>query len=235
MPQPALQQAPQQAQADRAPPTNVQASDRLRADILSGAIPFGTRLTIAALAERYAVSHMPIREALRHLQGEGLLTITPNRGARVRNVDIAFVRNMFDLRVAIEAMPARRAAERIDAAGLAALEAAQERLERCAARSDVAGVLAANRAFHQVVYDAADNPEALEIANRHWGLVSALWSIHGYEGARFAGVISDHRQIVAALAAHDGEAANALALAHATKAKQDLIRKMGGQAAGARQ
>ena len=235
MPQPALQQAPQHAQADRAPPTNVQASDRLRADILSGAIPFGTRLTIAALAERYAVSHMPIREALRHLQGEGLLTITPNRGARVRNVDIAFVRNMFDLRVAIEAMLTRRAAERIDAAGLAALEAAQERLERCAARSDVAGVLAANRAFHQVVYDAADNPEALEIANRHWGLVSALWSIHGYEGARFAGVISDHRQIVAALAAHDGEAANALALAHATKAKQDLIRKMGGQAAGARQ
>ncbi|MBL8834692.1 MAG: GntR family transcriptional regulator [Alphaproteobacteria bacterium] len=220
--------APHSAAPERTAPTNVQASDRLRADILSGAIPFGTRLTIAALAKRYAVSHMPIREALRHLQGEGLLTITPNRGARVRNVDIAFVRNMFDLRVAIEAMLTRRAAERIDAAGLARLESEQLRLERCAARGDVAGVLAANRAFHQVVYDASDNPEALEIANRHWGLVSALWAIHRYDAERFGGVISDHRQIMAALAAHDGEAANALALAHSTKAKQDLIRKMSG-------
>ena len=76
-------------------------------------MPFGSRLTLEQLASRYSAGHMPIREALRQLQGEGLVVLTPNRGARVRAVDIEFVRNIFDLRMAIAPMLARRAAERI--------------------------------------------------------------------------------------------------------------------------
>jgi DNA-binding GntR family transcriptional regulator len=169
---------------------------------------------------------MPIREALRSLHGEGLVVIEPNRGARVRSVDVDFVRNMFDLRAAIESMLTRRAAERITATDLARLETIEAGLERCAARRDVAGVLAANRDFHSLLYAAAANPEAVEIANRHWGLVAALWGVHGYDATRFPGVISDHRQIIAAMAARDAESAHAIAAAHAAKAKQDLIRKM---------
>ena len=207
-------------------PTNLRASDRLRADILAGAFGFGARLKIEDLARRYATSHMPIREALRSLHGEGLVVIEPNRGARVRGVDLDFVRNMFDLRAAIEAMLTRRAAERMGPAGLVRLEEIEAGLEDCAARGDVAGVLAANREFHSLIYAAAGNPEAVEIASRHWGLVAALWGVHGYDAARLPGVISDHRQILAAIAARDAESAHAIAAAHAAKAKQDLLRKM---------
>jgi DNA-binding GntR family transcriptional regulator len=112
-------------------PTNLRASDRLRADILAGAFGFGARLKIEDLARRYATSHMPIREALRSLHGEGLIVIEPNRGARVRSIDVDFVRNMFDLRVAIEAMMTRRAAERATSDDLAQLAAIESRLERC--------------------------------------------------------------------------------------------------------
>jgi DNA-binding GntR family transcriptional regulator len=213
-------------------PTNVRASDRLRADILAGAFGFGTRLKIEELARRYETSHMPIREALRSLHGEGLVVIEPNRGAKVRSVDIGFVRNMFDLRSAIEAMLTRRAAERISAGELAQLETIEAGLEDCAARGDVAGVLAANRDFHSLLYGASAHREAVEIASRHWALVAALWSMHGYDATRFPGVISDHRQILAAIAARDAESAYAIAAAHAAKAKHDLIRKM--TAAGAR-
>src|SRR5947207_12786453 len=84
--------------------------DRVRDDIVAGALPFGSRLTLDLLAARYSVGHMPVREALRQLEGEGLVVLTPNRGARVRAVDIGFVRNSFDLRIPFEGLIARRAA-----------------------------------------------------------------------------------------------------------------------------
>ena len=84
----------------------------LRRDIVAGELPFGSRLRINELATRYGVSHMPIREALRELHGEGLVIIEKNRGARVREFHQGLVEDLFDIRSAIETMLARRAAER---------------------------------------------------------------------------------------------------------------------------
>ncbi len=117
---------------------------------------------------------MPVREALRQLQGEGLVVLTTNRGARVRAVDIDFVRNI----------------------------------------------------FHAVINDAAQNPEAAAVLDRHRRLIAALRNLHGYGDDRPPGVISDHRHITSALAAHDADVAASLAMAHAAKAKQELIARM---------
>ena len=200
--------------------------DRIRDDIVSGALPFGSRLTLHGLATRYATGHMPVREALRQLQGEGLVVQTPNCGARVRAVDVDFVRNIFDLRIVIESMLARRAAERMKAKDLAALDAVQRNLETCIGVRDFAGALAANRAFHRIVNEVAGNPEASALLDRHWGLIAALWNVYGYGEERGAGVISDHRQMMDAFAAHDADVAACLAMAHAAKAKQELIARM---------
>ncbi len=198
---------------------------QLRKDILAGLFAFGGRLKIDDLAARYETSHMPIREALRQLQGEGLVTVEPNRGARVRNVDIEFIRDIFDLRVALEGMLARRAAERIDQAQLARLAAIEEKLEASAARKDFTAVLAANQAFHAVINEAAGNVEAIRVLELHWNLIIALWGRHGYGTDRAAGVISDHRQLLVALRARDAEGAVMLASAHAVKAKQEMLRR----------
>ncbi len=200
--------------------------DRIRDDIVAGALSFGSRLTLDLLAARYAVGHMPVREALRQLQGEGLVVLTPNRGARVRAVDVEFVRNVFDLRITIEAMLARRAAERIEAGQITRLEAIESELEAAAARRDYAGLLALNRRFHSAINEAAHNDEAEAVLDRHRRLIAALWTLYGYGEDRAAGVISDHRYIIAALASHDGDAAASLAMAHAAKAKQALIARM---------
>src|SRR3954462_13317278 len=85
---------------------------RIRDDVVAGNLGFGERLTIDALAIRYDVSHMPVREALRELQGEGLVVVEPNRGARVRNIDANFIDNLFEIRTALEVMMVRRAARR---------------------------------------------------------------------------------------------------------------------------
>src|SRR5437764_1195259 len=92
--------------------TNLNVGLRIRDDIVAGTLPLGSRITIDALALRYGVSHMPVREALRDLQGEGLVVIEPNRGARVRAIDARFVENIFEIRTALEVMMVRRAARR---------------------------------------------------------------------------------------------------------------------------
>ena len=200
--------------------------ERLRHDILSGVFPFGGRLKIDELAARYTTSHMPIREALRRLQGEGLVNVEPNRGARVRAVDVEFVRDLFDLRIALEAMLARRAAERISSLQLDEIRRIESELEKSAARADFAAVLSANQAFHAVINNAAGNIEAIRILDRHWNIIVALWGRHGYGEERVAGVISDHRQIIVALSQRDAEGAAILQTAHAAKAKQEMLGKI---------
>jgi len=205
---------------------SVEICDRIREDIVSGALPFGSRLTLHRLATRYLAGHMPVREALRQLQGEGLVVQTPNCGARVRAVDVDFVRNIFDLRIAIESMLARRAAERIKPKHVAALQTVEADLEACIAARDFAGALTSNRAFHLIINEAAGNPEASALLDRHWRLIAALWNVYGYGEERAAGVISYHQQLIKAFATHDTDVAACLAMAHAAKAKQELIARM---------
>lgn len=200
--------------------------DRVRDDIVAGTLPLGSRLTLDLLARRYSVGHMPVREALRQLEGEGLVVLAPNRCARVRAVDVDFARNIFDLRIAIEAMLARHAAERIEAGHIARLKSIQSRYEAQARKREFDSLLSINRQFHDVIDEAAGNPEAAKVLERHWRVIAALWNLYGYGEKRVAGVISDHRQIIEALAAHDAEVAACLAMAHAAKAKQALIGRM---------
>jgi DNA-binding GntR family transcriptional regulator len=205
---------------------SIEICDRIRNDILAGTLPFGSRLTLNRLAARYATGEMPVREALRQLQGEGLVVQQPNCGARVRAVDVDFVRNIFDLRIAIESMLARRAAERITPDDVAALASVQRNFEACIVVQDFAGALAANRMFHRTINEAAANPEASSLLDRHWNLIAALWNLYGYGEERAAGVISDHHQLIRAFETRDADVAACLAMAHAAKAKQELIARM---------
>ncbi len=199
---------------------------RIRDDIVGGALGFGERLTIDALAGRYGVSHMPVREALRELQGEGLVQIEPNRGARVRSIDSGFVENLFEIRTALEVMMARRAASRCTQTDIAQLHAIEERLEQHIASGDHASVLAENHRLHQVINGCAANVDALPIIDKHWTLLAALWRHYGYGQDRFTGVANDHRHLIGALALHDQEAAAMIMGAHATKAKLALLARI---------
>ena len=211
--------------------SNLDIAMRIRDDIVAGTLQFGERITIDALATRYGVSHMPVREALRELQGEGLVVIEPNRGARVRTIDTNFVENLFEIRTALEVMMVRRAAQRCTPAQVAELQAIEQRLERHIARTDHAAVVAENRCFHQTINRIADNVDALPIVDKHWMLLAALWRHFGYGEARFAGVVNDHRHLISALSLHNQEAAALIMGAHATKAKLELQARVAAQSA----
>lgn len=203
---------------------------RIRDDIVSGALRFGERITMDALASRYGVSHMPVREALRELQGEGLVQIEPNRGARVRSIDSGFVENLFEIRTALEVMMVRRAAARCTPSDVAELQAIEDTLEQRIVAGDHALLVAENRRFHQAINRCAANADALPLIDKHWTLLAALWRHYGYGQDRFTGVANDHQNLIQALAAHDQEAAAMIMGAHATKAKLALLARIRAQA-----
>lgn len=204
---------------------NSDVQGRLRKDIVSGQLGFGDRLRIDELATRYGVSHMPVREALRVLHGEGLIVVEHNRGARVRPIQPGFIEDHFEILSAVETMLARRAAERRTEAHLAELHETEARLEAVVASGALAEVTAANRAFHAVVNSAAGNPGAMSLADGHWLLVAALWQKCG-GGESLRGVIDDHRHLILAIERRDANAAATLMGAHLEKAKQDLLARM---------
>nr|WP_276322089.1 GntR family transcriptional regulator [Paenibacillus thalictri] len=204
--------------------------DRLRSDILKGLFEPGTRLRIVDLSNRYGVSQMPIREALQQLQGEGLVTLLPQKGASVRKVDDRFVSNMYDVRAAIEAMLVRKAVEVLTGPVMDKIEHLQLEYERCASSGDMEEALAYNLQFHKAINELPQNPEAVEIINRHWGLIVSLRNTFGFSEKRIEDIIEDHRLLVNALKNRDGNAASVIADQHVQKAKADLLTNMKSKA-----
>ena len=201
-------------------------SEQIRKDIATGRLALGERITIDDLANRYGASHMPVREALRRLMGEGLVAMEPGRGTRIREVDRAFVANLFETRNALEGVLARAAARYCTHDDVAELTAIEDNRKHLVDESDFSGALLLNRRFHSLIHKIGRNPQATEIIDRTWVLIVALWHQYGYGPDRFAGVASDHHNMIRAFKAKDSDAADILTSAHVLKAKFDLLEQM---------
>jgi DNA-binding GntR family transcriptional regulator len=199
--------------------------EAMRRDLVSGALGAG-RLTIDSLAGRYGVSHMPVREALRELAGEGLVALEPNRGARALSIDPGFVRQLFDTRIALEVTLAREAARRMTPEAMSEIRDVEERRLAHVAAGDYDGAVRGNAELHGLIYAASGNAYATALVDRHWRFIAALWARHGHAPERFDGVGNDHRHILLALERQDGEAAGTLMAAHVLKARQELTALM---------
>lgn len=200
--------------------------DQIRDEIVSGALAFGARLRIDELAGRYGASHMPIREALRSLAGEGLVVAEANKGARVVTVDRRHVGHLFSVRIALELTLAREAALARTERDLAEIEALERERLALVDEGRFRDAVQTNQRFHRRIYEIPGNDEALSVLDRHWLLLASLWSRFGYRPERLGGVASDHDHIIRALRDRDAEASGALTAAHVTKTRQDLIAQM---------
>jgi DNA-binding GntR family transcriptional regulator len=130
----------------------------LRAAILGGAIPAGEPLRQDAIAERFGVSHIPVREALRQLAAQGLVTIRPNRGATVSGLSPNEAKELLEIRCVLETQAVRWALPRADAGIFTRAEAALAESERT---DDVARWMALNWRFHSTLYERAERPRLL--------------------------------------------------------------------------
>jgi DNA-binding GntR family transcriptional regulator len=201
-------------------------AELMRDDIAAGRLALGERITIDEMSNRYGASHMPVREALRRLLGEGLLEKQRGQGTRIRRVDLAFVHNLFETRNAIEVVLARAAARYCTAEDVAALTELEEIRIAHIASGEFAAALKLNHQFHQTINAIGRNPQANTILEQTWVLVAALWHQYEYGPERFAGVASDHKNLIRALRTNDSEGAAVIAGAHGVKAKYDLLARI---------
>jgi DNA-binding GntR family transcriptional regulator len=195
----------------------------LRAEILAGAVLPGTRLTAESVASRYAVSPMPVREALRVLEAEGLVEMLPRRGARVVATDTDFIRNVYDVREALEGMLAERCAERARPAEAAAIRELVARHGAAVAEGSIEEVVALDRSLHLEIARIAANPQAQRAITIGRGLLEALRRGVGYAAPRLARIVQEHHALAAAISAGDARTAGLVARLHAIGAREDLL------------
>lgn len=137
--------------------------DQLRQEILDGVHPAGMALRQDFLAEHYAVSRIPVREALFQLEAEGLVHIEPHKGAVVTEISNREVRDVFELRALLEPRLLHSAVAAMTDADFERLEAMESEFERAMKAGDVArwGVL--NAEFHLALYRPAELPRTNQI------------------------------------------------------------------------
>ena len=147
--------------------------ERLREDILAGRVAPGQRLVECDLTARFAVSRGPVREALRRLAADGLIDHWPNRGALVRRLSAREIGEFFQIRVELESLAARLAAESDDTAARARFAAAIEPILADEPRR-LPDYLCENAAFHEALMALAGNRQLSELALRlHLPLIMA--------------------------------------------------------------
>ena len=182
--------------------------DGLRSEILSGALQPGSELHQASIAERFGASRIPVRDALASLAGERLVTVRPNRGARVVSLSPREIGEVFELRIMLECNCVRTAAA---VASAEQVDEVQYQLRRSSLEADRAGWSNGDRAFHEALYQPSQKPRHNELI----GELRNLCRVHakGYDDLKVQTPrwLEDHQAIAAEFAAgHAGACEKAL-------------------------
>jgi len=208
-------------------PTYLRVKRAIIGDLVSGHFAPGTHLTIDALTSRYKVSHMPIREALRQLEGEGILISIVHRGFRVEALTEPYIRNIYDIRVGIESMLAHRAVEKATNEDISTLRRLHEELNDLIRSGRAMVASRENIAFHNRIYGIARNPEAELILEGRTRVVRTVAdSLGGYTPDVYETVISEHEKMILAFENRDPEAAGQAVFDHVSAARDRLLARM---------
>lgn len=208
-------------------PTYLRVKRAIIGDLVSGQFAPGMHLTIEALTSRYGVSHMPIREALRQLEGEGILISIVHRGFRIEAITEPYIRNIYDIRVGIESMLAHRAVEKATDEDIWTLRRLHEELNILIRSGKAMVASKENIAFHDRIYGIAKNPEAELILKGRTRVVRTVAdSLGGYTPDTCETVITEHENIILAFENRDPKAAGQAVFDHVSAARDRLLVRM---------
>ena len=189
-----------------------QVTEMLRADIVARHFRPGERLTETRLAEHYGVSRVPVREALRLLEGEGLVTTTGPRVRTVTTMSAQDAADLFTVRATVESLTATRAATQATPAQLRAIRALLTTGQEALRRGDFDALPGLNTDLHRAIAEASGSPLLLGLFNQISQRVSLLY--RAVVDTRAASSWQEHAEIVAAIADRDADRARDLMLEH---------------------
>jgi len=188
----------------------VRISRTLADRIIAGDIEPGTRLRQDHIAEEFGASHVPVREAFRRLEAQGLAVSEPRRGVRVAAFDLSEVKEVAEMRAALEGLALRHAAPNLTTA---ILSAAEEATRAGDASRDVRSWEEANRSFHRLIIEPCGMPRLLAaIDDLH--AASARFLFAAWRSDWEARTDHDHRAILAALRKGEIDAACTILARH---------------------
>jgi DNA-binding GntR family transcriptional regulator len=198
----------------------------MRNDILMGVLEPGSPLRAQALAERYQVSSVPVREALQQLHGEGVVVIERNKGARVRKLDLETIGRICDVMEAMESYFSRRFAEIASPFQIETANHIEDQHEAAVLANDIATISSGNKAFHAYISRACNNPVAETVWDRHRIMLGPLRRIVGFGEMRRNALSGEHREIIAAASRGDRDRAGRVAELHARSSRDDLLERL---------
>ncbi len=197
---------------------------QLRDQILWGAITPGDPLTVRGLAERLAVSPMPVRDALRQLAAEELVEITPRSSTRVAHISLRTIQELFLLRRCLEPLAARLAVPNLTVFDIRRLRGFQEKLENAASADNPEAWHRWNQEFHLFVFRKSENTQLERIAQNLWDRNFLHFSGRAVTQAGFRERrAEEHREILHAFEARDAEVADSAWRLHMERSEVETV------------
>lgn len=199
----------------------------LRDAIVGGQLVAGARLREVALARHFGVSSTPVREAFRRLEREGLILVSPHRGATVVSVTLHELTDLYEIHELLECRAVRRAAE-APPHDLAPLEATLAQAEAILNAPDEVEFNRLDLAFHRALNELGGNAPLAELIEQvHRRIQSARVRYAGYLPGRPAHSHAQHKELLAAVRARKPDKAEALARAHIRSVRDAVVLILG--------
>ena len=188
--------------------------DRLRTMIVEGVLTAGEKVPERALCEKLGVSRTPMREALKVLAADGLLTLEPNRGARVRAITLDDLEEVFPLMGALEALAGELACANITVAQMTELRKTHELMLECFHASDLSGYFRHNQRIHEIIMQAAGNATLSSMVQSLAVRVRRARYLANMSSERWHQAVAEHEEIIMALDVRDGQRLGAILKRH---------------------
>ena len=197
----------------------------VRTAIVNGQIRPGTRIMEPELAERFGISRTPVREAIRQLESEGLLSVVPRKGAIVASISPQDISNFYELKMILEGHAARLAAKILTENDLAKMETVNRQIETASVRKkDPGHVLDLHDEFHEIFLRACGNDKLHAIVQNLVMQFQQFRIILAMPG-RIQGSIRQHEEIIEAFRRKDAARAEELVRKNALYGKKLLLRE----------
>lgn len=197
--------------------------EELKRQILIGEIAPGTRMMEVELADDMGVSRTPVREAIRKLEKEGLVSIEPRRGAYASDISIKDMVDVLEVRQDLEGMAAGLAAAKITEEEKAALKHTTDEYKKAVESGDVEEIIKWDEAFHKIIVGCSGNKTLVQLISQVQELALRFRYIYYDDFSRFEGQPQEHKAIVDAILSGNAEKARVEADQHIARLKEFVI------------
>lgn len=198
----------------------------LREAILKGNIKPGERLMEIQLSQQLGVSRTPVREAIRMLELEGLVNMTPRKGAAVAAISEKSLRDVLEVRCALEELSVRLACERMSWEQFEKLRTANVKFAQAAEGEDITEIAKSDEAFHDIIYYSTDNDKLILLLNQLREQMYRYRVEHIKMKERRSLLIREHQEIIDALRERDSQTAVLVMRRHINNQEIQVGRKI---------